>query len=634
MKKLQSIVLSTILSSTLLQANNLDKVIVTAKTKQNVETTAGSITVITQEQIKQMHVSSVQDILVQTVGVSLATNSSSISGRETISIRGTQSKHTLILVDGKRISGTDAQIGHSDFQYNWVPIKSIAKIEIIRGPMSSIYGSKAIGGVINIITKKSNENFHGGISLLGANSSDNGGNERDISLNLGGKISEKLKLSIAAENKEIKASYKKSDNTKILREGKKIKNILLDLDYKIDNTQNISASYLRGKEIRSNTVTSGQTGITTYYDEYYEIDKINYSLAYKKNFSDVTMDIKYYINESDSHTDQYNYTHELKDSVLNTEFAIDIFDNQFIIAGLEYRTEAYDKIYDTSSSKDFNDKISYKSAYIQDEIEVNDALVLTLGARYDKHERFGAELSPKANIVYSINENHKLKASYGHGFNAPTVTQNSSDYKVTGEHVYIGNDDLKAETSDTIELGYDYYINNIIFKSNIFYTKIDNLISGKEISSQSFGPSYTQYTYLYSNINKSTMSGIELEYSQKDLFQDLDVSIAYDYLRTKNKDTNKELTRKPKQNVAMNLSYALPYGIHSNMRLNYTGSQLDTSSDPLGGYTTYSLQFSKNFTKSFSGKVGVDNLSNKILSDESDYNIKGRLLYVGLDYSF
>lgn len=629
MKKLQSIVLSTILSSTLLQANNLEKVIVTAKTKQNVETTAGSITVITQEQIKQMHVSSVQDILVQTVGVSLATNSSSISGRETISIRGTQSKHTLILVDGKRISGTDAQIGHSDFQYNWVPIKSIAKIEIIRGPMSSIYGSKAIGGVINIITKKSNENFHGGISLLGANSSDNGGNEKDISLNLGGKISEKLKLSIAAENKEIKASYKKSDNTKILREGKKIKNILLDLDYKIDNTQNISASYLRGKEIRSNTVTSGQTGITTYYDEYYDIDKINYSLAYKKNFSDVTMDIKYYVNESDSHTDQYNYTHELKDSVLNTEFAIDIFDNQFIIAGLEYRTEAYDKIYDTSSSGDFSDEISYKSAYVQDEIEVNDALVLTLGARYDKHERFGAELSPKANIVYSINENHKLKASYGHGFNAPTVTQNSSDYLVAHgyQKYYKGNDNLKAENSDTIEIGYEFYFNDLSFKSAAFHTKIKDLISSTVISTS---PQISQYT----NIDKSTMSGIELEYSQKNIFQNLDVSIAYDYLRTKNKDTNKELIRKPKQNVDMNLSYALPYGIHSNMRLNYTGSQLDTSSDPLGGYTTYSLQFSKNFTKSFSGKVGVDNLSNKILSDESDYNIKGRLLYVGLDYSF
>ncbi len=629
MKKLQSIVLSTILSSTLLQANNLEKVIVTAKTKQNVETTAGSITVITQEQIKQMHVSSVQDILVQTVGVSLGVNSSSISGRESISIRGAQSKHTLILIDGKRISGTDAQISHSDFQYNWVPINSIAKIEIIRGPMSSIYGSKAIGGVINIITKKSNENFHGGISLLGANSSANGGNERDISLNLGGKISKKLKLSLAAENKEIKATYKKSDNTKILREGKKIKNILLDLDYKIDNTQNISASYLRGKEIRSNTVTPGHTGITTFYDEYYEINKTNYSLAYKKNFSDLTMDIKYYINQSDSHTDQYNYTHELKDSVLNTEFAIDIFDNQFIIAGLEYRTEAYDKVYDTSSTGDFSDKISYKSAYVQDEIEVNDALVLTLGTRYDKHERFGAELSPKANIVYSINENHKLKASYGHGFNAPTVTENSSSYKVGHgpSTFYQGNDNLKAEKSDTYELGYEFYFNDISFKSAIFYTNVKDLISSKVISTS---PTVNQY----SNINKSTMSGIELEYSQKDLFQDLDVSIAYDYLRTKNKDTNKELTRKPKQNVAMNLSYALPYGIHSNMHLNYTGSQLDTSSDPLGGYTTYSLQFSKSFTKSFSGKVGVDNLSNKILSDESDYNIKGRLLYVGLDYSF
>ena len=628
MKTIENIVLSLVLVSIVLRSDNLDNIIVTAKTKQDIETTAGSFTIISKEQIKQMHVSSVQDILVETVGVSLGVNSSSLGGRESISIRGTQSKHTLILVNGKRISGTDAQIGHSDFQYNWVPINSIERIEIIRGPMSAIYGSKAIGGVINIITKKSNKIFYGTISLLGASNSAKGGNETDVSLNFGGNITKKLHLSLAAENKETKPTYQKSDTSKVLREGKKVKNILLDLSYIIDDTQSVSASYLKGRELRSNTNTSFSSRITTFYDAFYKIDKDNYSLSYKKNFSDTTMDIKYYVTESDSHYDVSKYAHELKDSVLNIEFALDSFDNHFIITGFEYRTEAYDRVYDNTSSGNFNDEIDYKSAYIQDEIEMSNDLILTLGARYDKHERFGAEFSPKINVVYSINQHHKLKTSYGQGFNAPTLTENSSSYIVShGPVSFQGNDDLKAEKSDTYELGYEFYKNNISFKSTLFHTSIKDLIDYRKISS---GPTVNQY----SNVNKATMRGLEVEYSQTDLFKNLDLNLAYDYLKTKNKDTNEELARRPRQNIHMKLSYTFAHKIRSSVRLNHTGKQLDTSSNKLGGYTTYSLQLVKEFLKGFSAKIGIENLSNKILSDTHDYNIKGRLVYVGLDYSF
>ena len=255
-------------------------------------------------------------------------------------------------------------------------------------------------------------------------------------------------------------------------------------------------------------------------------------------------------------------------------------------------------------------------------------MILTLGTRYDKHERFGAELTPKANIVYNINEKHKLKTSYGHGFNAPTLTENSSSYSVShGPSFFKGNDNLEAEKSDTIEVGYEYYANSIVFKSSIFHTKIKDLIDYKKISS---GPTVNQYT----NIDKANMQGIELEYSQKDLFENLDLNIAYDYLKTKNKETNKALARKPKHNMNMKISYTLPYKIDSNIRLNYTGKQFDTSNNQLGGYTTYGFQFSKDFGKGLSSKIGVENLGNKILSDNSDYNIKGRLVYLGLNYTF
>ena len=644
MKKLQSIVLSTILSSTLLQANNLDKVIVTAKTKQSVETTAGSITVITQEQISKMHVSSIQDVLLETVGINISVDNNTSTGRGGISIRGARSKHTLILVDGKRVSGSDSQIPFSDFQYNWVPINMISKIEIIRGPMSSIYGSNAIGGVINIITKKSNKKIHGGISLLGANSSADGGNERDVSFNLGGTIAEKLTLSLAAEIKETKTtfnakSYIKPANPRfgtpaqaidagetVIREGKKVKNLILDLEYNLDDTSSISLSYLKGREDR----------IRKDDDVYERINRDNYSLAYKKNFSDITMDMKYYATNVKDRNNTSKYFHKVEDRTFSLDFQIDSFDNHFVTTGLEYRTESYKKPYDDGRTL-FSDKISYKSIFVQDEIEINDALILTLGSRYDKHERFGSEISPKANIVYSINENHKLKASYGHGFNAPSLTQNSSKYVVPAgpTRTYRGNDDLQAETSDTFEIGYEFYKGNTSFKSAIFHTKFNNLINTNEERTPS-----GHTNVVYRNVVEAKVQGLELEYAQKELFENLDFSILYDYLRSQNTKTKKRLLRRAKQNIKMKLSYALPYGIESNFRLNYTGSELyeygtmGSSDIEVGGYTTYGIQFSKEFIKGLSAKIGVENLGNKILSDTSAYNIKGRLIYLGLNYTF
>jgi len=632
-----SLATSLVLQSSALGMQKMSDVVVTAKSNQSIKDTAGNISIITTEDIKSMSATSLQEILEEVVGINVGVNNNSISGRQTISIRGADSKHSLILIDGKRISGSDAQIGHSDFQYSWLPINAIEKIEVIRGPMSALYGSKAMGGVVNIITKRPKKKIEGEIDVKKGWSSSEGGDEQDISLSIGGKVLDNFSFAAFIQREDIDKTYKEGDKKATLdREGKEITNKMLNLWYDIDETQQLNATILRGDEIREQQLYSSRTRSTSVYDEYYDIEKKHHAIGYKKHFDHISMDIKYYETISDSHTEQYKYTHELEDKVLNAEFTLDMFDKNFLVFGLEKSKEDYAKRYDSATTNmfsGFQNEIDNKSAYIQDEIEIGDNFLLVLGGRYDKHEKFGGEFTPKANVVYKIDSTSKLKVGYGEGFNAPTVTQNSSSYRFVGPHTFIGNDNLKPETSRSFDLGYEKYLDKTTFKVSIFKTDIEDLIRGVRISGGG-GFSGMGDTNLYSNIDKVNIKGLELEFKQKDLISNVDFNLGYNYLKTEDETTGKELTAKPKHKINMKVKAKLPANIDSTLRVKYTGSQFNGNYEKRSGYTTVGLQFSKELIKNLTGRIGVENLTNEQLEDPDNYQIKGRVSYIGLNYKF
>lgn len=640
-KNLVSISLSFIFASTLLGIDKLDNVVVTSKSNKEIIDVAGSASIITAKDIKKMNASSVEEILEEVVGVNSGVNSSSIFGRKTVSVRGLDSKNSLILIDGRRVSGTDAQIGHSDFQYNWLPIEAIERIEIVRGPMSSLYGSKAIGGVINIITKQPKEKIASIIDIeTGTPSHSRGGNETNISFTSGGKINDKLSFSVFAEKKHEQITNEKDDTTATEHEGKDIKNFMLNTWYNIDDTQSINLSALISNEIRS----------TEDYSEYYDIKKRHYSINYNKDFDNFALKLNYYKTISDSHPEQFSYTHKLEDDVINAEFVVDSIEKNHIIFGAELRKESYEKIYDDSanSSGNFSDDISYKSLFIQDEIDLSENLILTLGTRYDKHENFGAEISPKAYLVYKLNENSRIKGGYGHGFSAPTVTQSSDAYQFRNYyagHGFDGNSDLKPESSDSYEISYEYDNNETSFKSTVFYNDITDLIETTVTGTEAnaicatwvFGPcpfSDPITIQEYNNVSKAVTKGLELEYSKNNVIDGLDFDINYTFLKTEDKETGQELKLKPTHKINTKITYLLPYEVESTFRHKYTGKQKDDEYKTLGAYSTYAVQLSKKFTKSLTVRTGVENIGNKQLDDSYDYQIRGRYYYVGLNYKF
>ncbi|MCD8482052.1 MAG: TonB-dependent receptor plug domain-containing protein [Verrucomicrobia bacterium] len=143
---------------------HLPQFVVTATmSEQPMRLAPASVSMIGLQELQETTSASLLEVMRETTGLSLV--GQGVGGRKVLLLRGMEARHSLILVDGRRISATDAIVGHSDFQYDWVPLSAIERIEVVRGPMSALYGSEAMGGVVNIITRPVPENWGGELSL-------------------------------------------------------------------------------------------------------------------------------------------------------------------------------------------------------------------------------------------------------------------------------------------------------------------------------------------------------------------------------------------------------------------------------------------------------------------------------------
>lgn len=142
----------------------MERMVVTASLTQHSELTApASVSVITADDISKMPVKDISEAIRSATGVSVL--SSTAYGRNNIRIRGLDSKHTLVLINGRRINSQDALIRGNDFDLSSIPLSAIQRIEVVRGPVSSLYGSEAMGGVVNVILKAPTEELSGSVGL-------------------------------------------------------------------------------------------------------------------------------------------------------------------------------------------------------------------------------------------------------------------------------------------------------------------------------------------------------------------------------------------------------------------------------------------------------------------------------------
>ncbi len=597
------------------QPDDLGEVTVTAtraeiKTKQ----APSSVTIVTRQEIAQQGSDNVLDAIRGTPGVSLQGVGS--GGRKTISLRGMESKHTLLLVDGKRLPASNDVIGpNTDYQYDWIPVEQIERIEVVRGPMSVLYGSDALGGVINIITRKPGEQWSSDAKLTSRSSTDDaGGDGHDAEFNLSGGVGDKLQLSIGGQQSRRSAVASQLDPRQSAIEGKEKQQLSLSADWQPAAGHTIKLEHSAGQENRwYNTVTRTNTP----YQSSYDIDRQQTSLGWKGSLGKTVSSVRAYQSDVDiiNHATAPGTAtdpQKLQDTVVegNTRFAIG--DKHFITTGLEHRTERLENPKLTGGKAD----ITLNSAYLQDEIEVSPRTHVTVGVRQDEHDIFGGETSPRVSIVHDVNDKLTLKASYGHGFRAPTIKQVSPGYAFqTGKILIKSNPDLQPETSDALELCANYTHGKLNLSAAVFDNKVNNLIDTRLDKTLAGGVQ----EWVYANTDTAKLRGAELS-ADVNVRNGLKLNTSYQYLDAKDGD-GQRLDRRPRHTLSTGVEWE-KHGWKTNLRAEHLADQIIAS--PTTGvmaaaphYTLWNAGVRKAVNKHLEVGVGIENLTDVRLEEKS-----------------
>ena len=684
MKKL--VLLSTITSFVLIQnsfANTaLEDVTVTTatKTEKNIDGVSASVIIVTKEDIEKSSASTLKDVFEKIPSINAQFGRfphPSSASKASVSIRGAGANGTLILIDGKRLSGET----EGPYELNRIPAAMIERIEIVKGSMSTLYGSDAIGGVINIITKKVDKNSstldvkygqngHGEAKEKNVNFTTSGTKE-DIKYKLFGSIIDTSSYSknksytqvatnpttgavlVANPQNGISGTNKVtfSDDANVKNVGTRIEKDLndsvtlgVDLNYLDENREGTyigSAQYVGGGLITNTPVNSednnrrfdvssdlkyqinddlsGQTKVyRSYYKKRNETTPITFAGPVSTKFSaNVTID-----------TIESNLTYSLNDS-------------NIITTGVEFREETRDSsaINPVPSSSDFiTKKVKYESLFIQDELALTDSLNATMGARYDRISNADNKATIQAGLVQKLTENINLRANYAQGYRTPDIAElyvvspSYKDGKRFGSDVIYGPKttayDLKPEQSQTFEIALSNRLEKLFSEIVLFNTKIDD-----KIELVSYGSGNAKY-YTSENLDKVDIKGVELnlDYTLNDSAV---LNFNLTYLDTEDKSTNKELIFTPDLSASLGFNYKILSNVATNLSLRYLGEQYsDTQNNAkTDDYTLVDVGVKYDVNKTLTLYTGIDNIFDKKIEEELGTNV-GAYYFAGARINF
>ncbi|SMH47203.1 TonB-dependent receptor domain-containing protein [Azospirillum agricola] len=612
----------------------LGPVTVTASgTEQSTLTAPAFTTVITSEDIEHKGPSNgLPDILRQTVGIN---DNADNLGRDEVVIRGLGANYTLVLVDGKRISSSDALWRGSDFDYHAVPLSAIERVEVVRGPMSALYGSDAMGGVVNIITKKPSDKWTGSVGAeyrLVDPGKD--GNQYRLNLYGAGPITEKLSASIAGElyNRQPWYHGSKNNGTVPIYEKKNLKDMRTALRWEATESQILDFSYAYNHDERPYNIYDA---VPSYSDQ--DVKRNTFALSHtgKWGWGTTMLEANYENADIDDYNSSYNAPRQRSLSEKNlflhgrTNFALG-FNN--LTAGAEYRKQTIEDpaTYVTSGKSE----ITQKAAYLQDAVNLTDALIVTVGGRYDHHEIFGGQFTGRTNLVYRVTDKMSLKAGVSQGYKAPDAYQLNPEYRVIscgGRCFLSGNPNLKPEESTNYEVGFEirektWDVNAVVFKNKV-----------KDMIDPTYDPVLVQRNY--TNINKVDLSGLEIAGSF-DIISGLTFNGNYAYLHAKNKITGGTLENRPAHKAHGTLTWQALDDLSVAASAHYTGPQFEGGTNvtnKVPGYTTFDLGVTGDVNDAIRLQAGVKNITNVILTEKTprfQTHELGRNYYVSANYRF
>jgi len=533
---------------------------IATKTKLNIDDTPSFVTVLQNEELKQVGVKNVFEALGLVPGVQLKRE---LSGVPVVVFRGvTQKGEVKLMVDGVTINNSYRA---SIYYYLNFPIELIDRIEVIRGAGSVLYGSNAISGVINIITKNSQEDARNNFFISTGTYKNN-----KIGTLLSTTIND-IKLSVDSYSQR---------NRKEIRVNSNPSGMFGDSDRHLNDSAlgiNISTESIsfNGRIKKSDIGNAyGILGILdTQRSKFYNENRSIFAeLSYKgdinlENSIKIALGYTNYKQKAEaSHPTGADILSNYEEKTYFSELNIlsKSIDNNRLLIGL--RLEASDELkndWDVNGIASVNPIVNsnfyreVSSIYLNDEYSINQDTDISAGIRYDHYSDFKNSLSPNLGLVYKIIDELRLKALYSHSFRAPSWIELTS------------NDSLKAEKSDTLETGvvFKYSPYNIL-RVNFYATKIDDMITKDPVTRK-----YIQKT-------KNTFYGSELEYSYIPT-NDIQVNFMASYVDAKDNDGN-ILPNVASILASTNLTYELPSGFVFGTLLRYVSGSKRFDNDTRG----------------------------------------------------
>lgn len=657
----------------------LSEVIVTAtRTVRQLSSLPLPVQLVSKKEIQSVNSLRLSDILNEQTGLITVPD---FGGGEGIQLQGLDSQYTLILVDGVPLVGRSA----GTLDISRITVGNIKQIEIVKGASSSLYGSEALGGVINIITENPKQGFNGEI-----NSRVGSFDTYDSSINLGYK-NEKLAIN-AFVNSFLSGGYDLNDNdalnavepfrnhtfnTKLIYNFSEKTNLFVSGRYYTQNQDYVASEEIKGESNINewNTHLKLSHTYSKKWSSYFEF----YSTRYKADEYLNNPDASRY---SESDYDQFMIRPEIRATYNPT-------DKSAFIGGLGWNRETLNRT-DFSTQPEFDSPY----AYLQFDTNPTEKINIILGARFDSHSEYESQFSPKAAIRYELSDKLAVKGSVGYGFKAPDFrqlyfdfTNSTVGYTVLGYNAVIDKineldeqgqianivvslsnfeNELRPENSISINVGADYNpTSKLKFSINAFRNNINDLIDTRVIANKING----QNVFSYFNVNEVYTQGIEFNSTFK-LNNQFKFSGGYQLLFAKDKEAerafeNGEIFARltpsspsfqlekndyfglynrsrhmanvkvfyefPKWDLDANIrgTYRSKYGLFDTNGNNY----LDNYDDFVDGYTVWDIAINKTIYKNYQFGFGIDNLLG-FTDTQNISNISGRIIYGTLNIQF
>lgn len=580
--------------------------------------TPASISVVTPQDIADRGADNVFEALRGEPGITSIGRT--ISGRRNISIRGMDGRHTLYLVDGKRISNSDGVVGHSDFQYDWVAVQDIARIELVRGPMSVLYGSEALGGVVNVITRAPGDTWSLRAMAEGSwADSDRGGDGYRAAFSADGPLSDRFRLGVSLSDTRRQVVAGSVDPRLSDLEGRDKQDGMLRLGWLPAVGHQVDLEHRVGREDRWAGVRE-RPAPRRYHQSMHDLDRSHTSLGWTADWAGAwraSSLLRAYTSRLDvANTRTLGVTplppQSLRDDVVEGQGTVAPVAGQLYTAGFEWRDEQLEN----TALPGGQGAVEHRALFGQAELDLMPGLALTLGLRNDHHERFGNEVSPRAYAVWKPAPGWVVKGGWGHGFKAPTLKQSSPEYREDeGPNTFFGNPDLVPESNDAIEFGGGWDGAGLGLQAMLFHNRVDNLIVPKLI-----GNVAGRGQYVFENIDEAVLKGVELE-SRWVLPAGWSTGLNYTYLDARD-GNGQRLEKRPRHTLAANADWAGgPW--RAGLRVEYQADQLIAPTvvgqpmQPLPDLTRLAAQVAFNLARGLDLSFGVENLGNLQLSEKS-----------------